>query len=144
MAVAVQQGAPNPMLVLAGEILQSRQEIDELEERLKELKKLNEQQESQLIEMMLAEEVDKFVFAGRTFYPSTRLWASLKAESKDEAIEWLEQSDYADLVKKQVNSQSLSSLVKELRENDEMPEEFEQYLNISERVTLTIRKGAKG
>lgn len=144
MAVQTQNGAPNPMLVLAGEVLENRDQIEQLEEQLKALKKQSEQQENQLIEMMISEDVDKFVFAGKTFYPSVRLWASLKAEEKEAAIEFLEESEYADLVKKQVNTQSLSSLVKELRENNEMPSDFEQYLNITERVTLNVRKGAKG
>lgn len=140
MAVAIKD-VPNPMLHLAAQVLEVRERAEELDKQLKETNKLKEELEQQLIEMMMLDDVDKFVYAGKTFFPSVRLWASLKAETKEEAIEWLKSSGFADLVKEQVNTQSLSSLVKELKENDEMPEEFEQFLNVTEKISLNVRKG---
>lgn len=140
MAVDAQK-IESPMLLLASEIVKAREIVDDLDEMLSTAKKRKEELEQKLLDLMMNDEVEKFVYAGKTFYPSVKLWASLKAETKEQAVEWLKDSEFSDIVKEQVNSQSLSALVKELRDNGDLPEAFEQYLNMTDKITLNIRKG---
>ena len=131
----------NPMLELADKLLAIRDELDRLEERRKELTALEEQTERQLFDLMMTEEVEKFTRAGRTFRPEIKTYASIKAECKEAAFRWLRENGYGDLVKEQVNPQSLTSLYKELDDSGELPEEFTAMLNIYHKQKVAIRKG---
>lgn len=131
----------NPMLELADRLLAIRDELDRLEERRKELTALEEQTERQLFDLMMTEEVEKFTRAGRTFRPEIKTYASIKAECKEAAFQWLRENGYGDLIKEQVNTQSLTSLYKELDDNGELPEEFTAMLNIYHKQKVAIRKG---
>ena len=131
----------NPMLELADRLLEIRDELNRMEERRKELTALEEQIEQQLFDLMMTEEVEKFTRAGRTFRPEIKTYASIKAECKEAAFRWLKENGYGDLVKEQVNTQSLTSLYKELDDNGELPEEFTSMLNIYQKQKVAIRRG---
>jgi len=131
----------NPMLELADQLLAIREELDRLEERRKELTALEERTEQQLFELMMVEEVEKFTRAGRTFRPEIKTYASIKAECKEAAFQWLRENGFGDLIKEQVSAQALTSLYKELDENGELPEEFTSMLNVYHKQKIAIRKG---
>lgn len=141
MAVALQNAVPNPILALADQLLAIRNEQDELDARIKELNKQEEVIERQLFEMMVNEEVEKFTRNGKTFAPTVRTYASIKAECKEATFAWLKENGYGDLVKEQVNANSLTSLYKEMDESGELPEEFSDMLNVYQKQSVVIRKG---
>jgi hypothetical protein len=138
METAVQQ---NPIVELANRLVAIRDEKDALAERGKELNKLEEETERQLFELMISEDLEKFTYAGRTFRPEVKTYASIKAEWKEEAFAWLKENGFGDLVKEQVNAQSLTSLYKELDESGELPEEFAQLLNVYQKQRIAVRRG---
>lgn len=138
METAVQQ---NPIVELANRLVVIRDEKDALAEREKELNKLEEETERQLFELMISEDLEKFTYAGRTFRPEVKTYASIKAECKEEAFAWLKENGFGDLVKEQVNAQSLTSLYKELDDNGELPEEFAQLLNVYQKQKIAVRRG---
>ena len=140
MSATLQNEASNPMFELADKLLAIRDELDQLEERRKELTALEEQTERQLFELMMVEELEKFTRGGRTFRPEIKTYASIRADCKEAAFQWLKENGYGDLVKEQVNTQSLTSLYKELEENGELPEEFISMLNVYQKQKVAIRK----
>lgn len=137
METVVQQ---NPIIELADRLVAIRDEKDALAEREKELNKLEEETERQLFELMISEDLEKFTYAGRTFRPEVKTYASIKAECKKEAFQWLRENGFGDLIKEQVNPQSLSSLYKELDENGELTEDFSQLLNVYQKQKIAVRK----
>jgi len=139
MEATVQQ--QNPIIELANRLVTIRDEKEALSEREKELNKLEEETERQLFELMISEDLEKFTYAGRTFRPEVKTYASIRAECKEEAFAWLKENGYGDLVKEQVNAQSLTSLYKELDENGELPEEFAQLLNVYQKQKIAVRRG---
>jgi hypothetical protein len=139
MEATVQQ--QNPIVELANRLITIRDEKEALSEREKELNKLEEETERQLFELMISEDLEKFTYAGRTFRPEVKTYASIRAECKEEAFAWLKENGYGDLVKEQVNAQSLTSLYKELDENGELPEEFAQLLNVYQKQKIAVRRG---
>lgn len=133
----------NPMLLLADELVEVRAELEQLEEQTKNLNERKGQIEQQLLEMMVNEEVEKFTRNGRTFYPTCRTFASIKGECKDEALAWLKENGFGDLVKEQIHPQSLSSWYKEQTEAGELPEDIAAMLSIFDKTSIGIRKGRK-
>lgn len=141
MALPAEQ--TNPLFHLADEFVAVRDELGHLEARVKELNQRKEEIEQRLIDIMRTEEVEKFTRNGYTFFPSVKTYASLRADAKEYGIHWLKENGYGDLVKEQVNTQSLSSLYREWEENGEIPEDFLPYLSIHEKITVNVRKGRK-
>lgn len=132
--------ANNRMLELADKLAEVRDSLDELESRQKELNKEKEQIERELFEMMLAEDVEKFTRNGRTFSPQVKTYASINAEYREAAFQWLKDNGFGDLVKEQVNTNSLTSWYKEQIEEGELPEEFLAYLNVYDKQGIAVRK----
>lgn len=132
------------MFALADELKAKREEKKGLEAEVKALGAEIEAIEADLSDLMVEEEIQRFDRAGQLFYLSTRTMASAKAEDKDALFAWLKQNGYGDLVKEQVNAQSLNSFAKELlAEADQLPEGLEGLLNIYEKTTVSVRKAAK-
>lgn len=134
---------PNPLLILADDLVDIRTELDQIGEREKELNERKSKIEQQLIEMMVNEEVEKFTRNGNTFYPTVKTYASIKAEYKEEVFTWMKENGFADLVKEQVNAQSLTSWYKEQTEEGELPEEISEMLSTYDKTSITVRKGRK-
>jgi hypothetical protein len=136
-----QQTLPNPMLLLADKLAAIKDRLDAIADEESELKKEKEAVEKQLIDMMTAEEVEKFTRNGRTFFPQVKTNVSIKADEKEAAHAWLKENGFGDLVKEQVNAQSLTSWYKEMTEQGELPEDFASMLNVFEKITIGMRKG---
>ena len=138
------QPEPSQSIIFwANQLLEIGQEIDDVELQAKYLKNKYDNAEKALFDMMIASELDGFKYGGRSFTPTIKTRASIKSENKDEAIEWLKSSDYADIVKEQVNAQTLTSLVKEWLDNGmgSGEREFMDLLNIYNDQKISIRKG---
>ncbi len=96
--------------------------------------------EQQLIQRMGEEETSSFVRSGFKYYMSTRVFAS--PTEKDTLYRWLKENGYGDLVQETVNSNTLSSWVKEfINENGELPDDLKSLVNVFEKVQINIRKG---
>ena len=92
---------------------------------------------------MTEQEVDKFTHQGATFYLKSRLFASPIAGKKEEMIEALKSSGNGALVVEQVNSNTLSSFIKEQRELnncEDVPEYLKDIVQTYEKVSVGIRK----
>ena len=131
------------MFLWADQMLALRDEQEALEDDLKRIKKKLEETEQSLFECMVNNQVEKFTRTGYSFAPTIKTRASIPAENKEHAMEWLKQSEYADIVKETVNAQTLTSLVKEWEDagvrEDDAP--FYALLNIYNEQKISIRKG---
>lgn len=131
------------MLFWADRLLAVRTEIDDLELEHKRLQNEFNNAQATLFDMMAGQEVDGFKFKGWNFRPTVKTRASIAAEHKERAIAWLKSSEYADLVKEQVNAQTLTSLVKEWQENgiSEHVDHFMQMLKLYDDQKISITRG---
>jgi len=72
---------------------------------------------------------------------TTKIFASVKADCRDQAYNWLRENDAADLVTETVNAQTLSSYAKSLaEENKALPEEL---FNVMSQAATSLTR-AKG
>lgn len=135
--------ASESMFFWADRLLQISQEVKDLELEVKRLKNVYDNAEKTLFDMMLRDGVEQFKRAGYAFSPTIKTRASIKAETKELAYDWIKNSEYADLVKETINVQSLNSLLKDWRENGLTPEmeHFYQYLNIYDEQQISVRRG---
>mgnify|MGYP006976746802 CR=1 FL=1 len=132
----------NPVFALADQLVALRDRKKELEEQTKETNAEIERVERELVDLMRIHELQNFKRSGKMFIPTTKTFASPKAESKERVYAWLKENGYADLVKETVHAQSFSSLVNEWIEQDgEIPEPVADMINLTEKVGITIRKG---
>ena len=127
---------------LADKLLELREEKD----RLKELTKQNNEEidrvEQELAEEMRVNEIDNFKRAGRTFYPIVKTWASPQRGRREAVYEWMKENGYGDLVTETVHAQRFNSMINEMIEDDgTVPEGLERLINVTERVSIGVRKG---
>ncbi|MDR1262542.1 MAG: hypothetical protein LBK46_03505 [Oscillospiraceae bacterium] len=133
------------MLDLSDRLKELRDEKDVLEETLKDLKTRIDAVEYDLSEQMALDETQSFTRAGTTFYLSTKSYASAVAENKAELHAALKENGYAELVYETVNANSLSSFVREVREenNDSLPDWLDGLVNVYDKTTVGLRKARK-
>ena len=127
---------------LADKLLELREEKD----RLKELTKQNNEEidrvEQELAEEMRVNEIDNFKRSGRTFYPIVKTWASPQRGRREAVYEWMKENGYGDLVTETVHAQRFNSMINEMIEDDgTVPEDLERLINVTERVSIGVRKG---
>lgn len=117
----------------------------ELEAMTKETNQEIEKAEQELLEIMTEDEMPKFVHMGTSFSMSNKIFASAKADKKEELMQALKDNDYGDLVKEQVNAQSLRSAVIEMMEenDEEVPEWIADLVNVYEKPVINMRKAGK-
>ena len=96
-----------------------------------------------LSDEMAMSECDNFSRHGSTFYLKSRLYASPKAGGKDKLFSALRKNGYGSMVQENVNANTLSSFVKEQKENnkDTIPEWLSSVVNAYEKISVGIRKG---
>lgn len=112
-----------------------------LEAEIKELNQVIDQVQTQLLQSMIDEEVGKFDRKGFTFYSTTRVHASVKAGCKPHVIDWLKGSEFADMVREDVNARTLEAWAREhVEQNDQLPDGVSDYINMFEKQTISIRK----
>ena len=94
---------------------------------------------------MTEDEMPKFVHMGTSFSMSNKIFASAKADKKEELMQALKDNNYGDLVKEQVNAQSLRSAVIEMMEenDEEVPEWIADLVNVYEKPVINMRKAGK-
>lgn len=130
----------NELFGLSEELVVLKEAKKELDSIVKENNRKIEQVEEKMVALMLEDEVQSFKRDGKTFFISTRLFASIPDENKEEVFNWFKgDPDLAGMVKEQINANTLSSWVKE--QEDELPEEIKEKLNIYEKTSIGIRSG---
>lgn len=127
---------------LADRLLELREEKQRLEEETKKVNAEKDRVEQQLFEQMQSNEIDKFQRAGRLFYPIVRTWANPKKGNKENVYQWMKENGYGDLVTETVHAQRFNSMVNEMIEEEgAIPDELETLINVTERVSIGVRKG---
>ena len=102
-----------------------------------ELEKVSED----LSQAMLEEEMANFVRSGQMFYLTTKIFASADKTRKSELFSWLKENDFGDMVQETVNANTLAAFVREiLDEQDKLPEQLEQLVNVYEKTLVGMRK----
>ena len=130
--------------------------IFEMADRLKSLKKQKkdledsvkaicseiEELDRQLSDAMTEAELDSFSRNGSTFYLHSRLYASPSTGRKDAMMQALKQNGYDSLVVESVNSNTLSSFVREQKEANQgsIPSWLGDTVSTYEKVSVGIRK----
>ena len=125
---------------LADSLNSLKQEKKSLEQRLKELNNQLEKTNDQLSQAMLTEEMANFVRGGQMYYLTTKIFASADKFRKDELIGWLKNHSYQAIVKETVNANTLAAFIRELIDEDNLPQELEEMVNIHEKTLVVIRK----
>jgi hypothetical protein len=128
------------MFELADQYKELKDRKKQLEDQLKEINAQIESIQRDLAIDMINEEIGNFKRGDFIYVLTTKTHVSPKAGCKPKLIEWLKQSEYSDMVKEDVHSRTLESWARELLENEELPEELEDLLNVYEKQTVTIRK----
>lgn len=101
-----------------------------IEDQLKELDKLTRYLGEKVIPDMFEEKrVDGIVVAGHRVGLAARVYASIKADDRADAYQWLKDNGYADSVVETVHAQRLASIAKEVLGGDvdglhELPEDM--------------------
>ena len=130
--------------------------IFEMADRLKSLKKQKkdlddsvkaicseiEELDRQLSDAMTEAELDSFSRNGSTFYLHSRLYASPSTGRKDAMMQALKQNGYDSLVVESVNSNTLSSFVREQKEANQgsIPSWLSDTVSTYEKISVGIRK----
>lgn len=130
------------LLSLADLLFQKKEEKKRLEDQVKGLTAEIAELDARLSDEMLEAGLESFARNGRTFYLSTKTFASPKAGMSDELIIALKEHGSGDLVKESVNSSTLSAFVREMKENigDELPDWLTDVANVFEKTTVGIRR----
>ena len=133
----------NQIFMMADELKSAKALKKELEAQVKKVNAQIDELDRALSDAMAEAELEKFTRDGSTFYLNSRLYASPKADMKEEMFEALIGHGYGDLITRTVNANTLASFCKEQREenSDEIPEWLSQVVNTYDKVTVGIRKG---
>lgn len=128
---------------LADTLKSAKEQKKDLEKQVKDLKTRIEEMDKALSDAMAESELEKFTRNGSTFYLSSRLFASPRADMKEEMFAALIDHGYGDLITRTVNANTLASFCKEQREanKDEIPDWLAEVVNTHDKVTVGIRKG---
>ncbi len=142
MAVNIEQlDAAQGIFALADRLKALRDEKAALEESLKGTNAAIEQVEQELVNAMVAEEMQNFVRGGQMFYLTTKVFASAVPERKIDLFAWLKSNGYGDMVQETVNYQTLAAFVREqLDEAEELPPDLQPLVNVFEKTTVGLRK----
>lgn len=132
----------NQIFELADRLKAAKDRKKELDAQVKETNAEIEQLDSQLSDLMAEQEVERFSKNGSTFYLNTRLFASPAAGCRDDLMRALKDNGYGSLVVETVNSNTLSSFVREQKaaNEDEIPAWLEPLISAYEKVTVGVRK----
>lgn len=132
----------NRILILADKLTELRDQKGELTDQLKDVNSKIEELNETMVEIMINEEMPSFKRSGRTFFLNTRTFASPKGGQREAMHNWLKENGFADLIKETVHSSTLSSFAKEyIDENDELPEDLAEVLNVYDKISVGVRRG---
>ena len=133
------------ILSLADELKRLKDLKAEVESQEKEINGDIEKVTSELTAKMTEAEMPSFVHSGFSFSLSTRTFASPLAGDKASLYEVLRQNGYGDIITETVNSNTLSSTVNDLIEqnNDELPDWLVGKISTYDKVSVRITKSTK-
>ena len=127
---------------MADRLKSLKKQKKDLEDSVKALGSEIEELDRQLSDAMTEAELDSFSRNGSTFYLHSRLYASPSAGRKDAMMQALKQNGYGSLVVESVNSNTLSSFVREQMEANEgnIPSWLGDTISTYEKISVGIRK----
>lgn len=129
------------MFTLADELAELKDRKKVLDDELKAINTRIAEVEEELANKMLTEEIQSFQRSGKTFYVTTKVFASAVPERKAKLFAWLKENGFGDMVTETVNANTLSAWVREqLEESESLPEGLEELVNVYEKTTVGIRK----
>lgn len=128
---------------MADELKAYKEKKKELEAEVKAVTAEIERLDLELSDAMAEAEVERFSRNGRTFYLSSRLYASPAAGMKEELFQALKDNGFGFIVTETVNANTLASFVKEqmAENNEEVPAWLTEKISTYEKVSVGIRKG---
>lgn len=109
-----------------------------LEAQLREIKAEQREREIEVLEYLAHEGIDRVSIAEGTVYHQSQLWASL-SDNRDAAHAAMKRAGLGDMVKETVNSQTLSSWVREVGEEN-IPASVAPHIKVSESHRVRMRK----
>ena len=122
-------------------LIELRQQVEMADEHLTQLKAQTAELEAQLFERMVDEGVQRVNVDGRTVYRHTAVRASIKADSRPQALEALRELGLGVLIKSEptVHPATITSQVKAWIETDgKVPAEIEPYLSVYEAHSVRV------
>ena len=127
---------------MADRLKSLKKQKKDLEDSVKAIGSEIEELDRQLSDAMTEAELDSFSRNGSTFYLHSRLYASPSAGRKDAMMQALKQNGYGSLVVESVNSNTLSSFVREQMEANEgnIPSWLGDTVSTYEKISVGIRK----
>lgn len=130
------------LTTLAARLLEKRERKDTLAAENKANNAEIAELDAAMCEAMLTGELGKFTFRERTFFMTERTHVSSKADRRDDLLTWLDENGHGDIAKRSVNSQSLGSLVRELRDENggTIPDDIVDMVNAHVVPTISVRK----
>jgi hypothetical protein len=121
------------------DFIELNKEKKELESQLDKIKKQMTGMQDFLTDSLLENSMTKITVGDRTVYVAEQLWASVS--NKERAIEILEETGYGDYIKPTYNVQQLSRLLRDLKEQEELPpKEFEGIIDPLIKTNLKVVK----
>lgn len=121
-------------------IIEIKKQLDELDAQSKKLKAEYEALEPEVIQYLEQEGLDKVTMDGRTVFVRRQLWASVNKENPF-ALDILREQGLGDFIEEKVNSQRISSYVREFEKNgQEIPAWCREALTLTEKFNVSIVK----
>ena len=128
------------MLDKVKRIVAIKNELDELDGQMKALKAEYDKLEPEVIEYMSSEGIQNLAVDGRTVYVKRQLWASVN-QGNPAALDILRDNGLSDFIEEKVNSNRISSFVREFEKNEEeIPGWCRDALNITEKYSVGMQK----
>ena len=134
-----EEKADNSLIAKIKDLLHLKSVIKEFEERLKKLKADYVDDEALLFNAMDAQDIQNISINGHNFYRRTDVYSSVVDEQK--AFAWLSERGYGEIIKKSVNTRTLSAVVKEVMEEegtDAVPDCIK--VHTKNKIGIRIRK----
>ena len=127
---------------MADRLKSLKKQKKDLEDSVKAIGSEIEELDRQLSDAMAETQLDSFSRNGSTFYLHSRLYASPSTGRKDAMMQALKQNGYGSLVVESVNSNTLSSFVREQMEANEgnIPSWLGDTISTYEKISVGIRK----
>ncbi len=116
---------------------------DDLEAKLKIINEQIDKTKEKLTQEMINQETPNINRRGKILYLNTRTFASPVEGQRETLYAALKEIGEGDMVKETVNANTLSSWAKSLLEEDNMPDNIKELLNIYEKTTVNLRNSSR-
>ncbi|WP_338121719.1 hypothetical protein [Eubacterium pyruvativorans] len=135
----------NEMFLLADRLKSLREEKKQTDAHLKVVNASIKEVDQKLSDLMAVTETQNFTHAGTMFSLTSKVRASAVSDRKEDLYQALRDNGYGSMVTETVNANSLSSFVKEQREEneDELPTWLDGLVNVFDQITVGVRKARK-